>query len=170
MTIGSVGIVERAWGGALPGLIIAIFTMGLTAPSPLPSALMPDFVLMLVFIAAAFRAAAFPVWLCFLLGLLADLLGSTPPGMQAVTFIAVHGFASSQRRHFGYVQFLWGGFVLVAASTMLFRWGLLSAYHTDWLDPEPLFTNAVVSTVVFPIVSYPLQWLIGGARHVKRRT
>lgn len=170
MSIGTAGMVERAWSGALPGLIIATFTMALTAPSPLPSALMPDFVLMLVFVAAAFKPQAFPVWLCFLLGLLADLLGSTPPGMQAVTFIVVHGFASSQRRHFGFVQFLWGGFVLVAACTMLFRWGLLSAYHAAWLDPEPLLTNAVVSTVVFPIVCYPLQWLIGGARHAKRRT
>ena len=50
---------------------------GHAVPVPLPKALVPDFVLMLVFVAAAFRTEVFPVWLCFLLGLLADLLGGT---------------------------------------------------------------------------------------------
>ncbi len=164
------GITDRVWHTALPGVIATAFILGLTAPSPVPNALLPDFVLMLVYVAATFRADAFPVWLCFLLGLIADLLGSTPPGMQAVTFVLLQGFASSQRRHLGLVQFLWSGFVLVAGITMLFRWGLLSAYHAAWLDPEPLVSNAVISVLAFPLVSYPLQWLIGGGRHAKRRT
>ena len=169
MTLRSIGMFERVWSGALPSLIIGIFILGMTAPSPIHSALMPDFVLMLIFVTAAFRIEAFPVWLCFLLGLMADLLGSTPPGMQALTFVLVHGFASSQRRHLVLVQFLWGGFLLAAGATMLFRWALLSAYHTAWLDLEPLLVNAVISVIVFPVVSYPLQCLVGGARYAKRR-
>lgn len=169
MNFNTVGITDRVWSGALPSVGMAAIILALTSPSPVPSALMPDFVLMLVFVAAAFRADAFPVWLSFLFGLMADLLGSTPPGMQAATFVIVHGFAASQRRHLRLVQFLWGGFVLVAGCTMLFRWGLLSAYYSVLLDPEPLMINAAVSIMVFPIAAYPLQWMIGGAQHAKRR-
>ena len=169
MTVNSIGFADRTWTMALPGLVTLMFILGLTVPSPMPSTLMPDFVLMLVYLAAAFRSEAFPVWLCFLLGLVADLLGATPPGLQAATFVAVHAFAASQRRHLGLVQFLWSGFALVVGGTLLFRWGLLSSYYGIWLDAEPLMTNAAVSMVVFPIVSYPLQWMIGGGRYGKQR-
>ena len=141
----------------------------MTVPVPLPKALVPDFVLMLVFVAAAFRTEVFPVWLCFLLGLLADLLGGTPPGMQAAAFTGVHAFASSQRPHLQLTQFLWVGFFVAAAAIAGFRWALMSGYHQAWLDTGPMLTNLALTVLAFPIVSAPLQWLIGGASDAQRR-
>jgi len=167
--IRSEGLADRFWRNALPGLIITLFILASLVPTPVPGSLVPDMVLMLVFLAAAFRQDAFPVWLCFLLGLLADLLGGTPPGLQAAVFVGTHAFAHSQRVHLRLVQFLWSGFGLVMILATVFRWSLLSGYYGVWLEPGPLTTNLAISVFVFPIVAYPLQWLIGGTPDAARR-
>jgi rod shape-determining protein MreD len=152
----------RIGQAALPGLVCLAAVIAMAAPSPIPPSAMPDLVLMLVYLAAAFRAAAFPVWLCFLFGLLSDLLGSTPVGMQAAVFLATHAFAASQRRHLDLALLLWGGFAIVAAAAGLFRWGLISAYHGLWLDAEPILLNVAVTAALFPFVAEPLRRAIGG--------
>lgn len=157
--------VRHAWDWAWPAILMVVTVLAMTAPSPFPGALLPDFVFMLVYLSAAFRHEAFPVWLCFLLGLMADLLSGAPPGMQAITFLAVHAFATSQRFHLRLVQFLWGGFLMLATGAALFHWLLLSAYYEVWLGPEPFIANAAISILVFTVASTPLQWLIGGNRY-----
>lgn len=163
------GWFERLTNSLLPGTVVGLFILLLIIPAPVPKAMIPDIALMLVFTAAVFRARAFPVWLSFTLGLLADVLGGTPPGMQAAVFTGVHAFATSQQRHLRQTAFLWGGFVLVAAGAALFRWLLLSAYHQAWLEPWPMLTNMGLTVLVFPLVSAPLCWLLGGERDVHRR-
>lgn len=163
------GGAERLTDALWPGSAVGLFILLLIVPAPVPKAMIPDIVLMLVFIAAVFRTRSFPVWLAFALGLLADVLGGTPPGMQAAVFTGVHAFATSQRRHFRQTMFLWGGFLLAAAGAALFRWLLLSAYHEAWLELWPMLTNMGLTVLVFPLVSAPLCWLLGGGRDVHRR-
>ncbi len=161
--------IRHAWDRVWPATLMVAAVLAMTAPSPFPSVLFPDFVFMLVYLSAAFRHEAFPVWFCFLLGLMTDLLSGAPPGMQAVTFLAIHAFATSQRAHLRLVQFLWGGFFMLAAGAAVFHWLLLSAYYTVWLEPEPFIANAAITVLVFVVASNPLQWLIGGMRYGKRR-
>lgn len=150
--------------------VILVTIVAVSMPTPVNYLYIPDVLLMVIYVAAAFRSDIFPVWLCFLAGLLADLLGGSPPGLQAALFIAVHAFAVSQRKHLNAVLFLWGGFALAALAGAVFRWAVLSVSAGSWLSSEPFFVNAVISLVVFPVVSRPLQGLIGGIRDVTRRT
>jgi rod shape-determining protein MreD len=154
---------ERWARAGLPVSAILCATIAMAAPIPLPGIVVPDVVLMLVFLSAAFRSDAFPVWLCFAMGLLVDLVGSTPPGAHAMTFVTCHAFAVSQRRYFKLVGLLWIGFALVAAWTGLAMWGVMSAYYGIWLDPRPLLVQAFISILVFPIISSSLQRLTGGS-------
>ena len=94
--------------------VILVTIVAVSMPTPVNYLYIPDVLLMVIYVAAAFRSDIFPVWLCFLAGLLADLLGGSPPGLQAALFIAVHAFAVSQRKHLNAVLFLWGGFALAA--------------------------------------------------------
>ncbi len=156
---------SRTLDVAWPGSLVVCAILALTAPMPFPPVLVPDFVLMLVFLAAAFREEVFPVWLCFALGLLVDLLGSTPVGLHALVYLMAHGFAASQRRYLDWVLFLWGGFALVAGGAGTLRWALVSLYHETWLHPEPQMINTLISILVFPLISQPFQRLIGGERY-----
>lgn len=159
-------VLARLW---VP-FVILLTILASSLPTPVNFLYIPDFLLMVVYLAAAFRSEVFPVWLCFTAGLLADLLGGSPPGLQAALFIAVHAFAVSQRVHLNAVLFLWGGFVLVALTGAAFRWAVLSASAGYWLSSEPFFVNAIITLIVFPVISHPLQGLIGGIQDGARRT
>lgn len=165
-TSGSHDAVARVW----VAFVILMAILATALPTPVSFLFIPDILLMVVYLAAAFRSDVFPVWLCFTAGLLADLLGGSPPGLQAALFVAVHAFAVSQRKHLNAVLFLWGGFALVALAGAAFRWGILSVSAGSWLSSEPFFVNAVITLMVFPVVSRPLQGLIGSLRDVARRT
>lgn len=160
---------DRAARVALPGAAVLGSILLLAVPSPLPGAAVPDLALMFVYLAAAFRDDAFPVWFCFCLGLFADLMGAAPVGMHALTFLLCHAFAVSQQQHLQVVALLWAGFALVAIGTSLMQWLLVSAYHGIWLAPHPLLVSTLVSVAVFPLVSHPFQWIIGGVHNARQR-
>lgn len=64
----------------------------------------------------------------FLLGLLADLLGLTPPGVLVLVLLAAHGLATACRRALAQQGFLaaWLAFVVVAAGAAVVEWALVS--------------------------------------------
>lgn len=164
------GWAGHIWGACLPGLILAFFVLLLIVPAPVPKALIPDFVLMLVFLSATYRVSAFPIWLAFLLGLMADILGGTPPGLQAALYTGVHAFARAGQGQSVPLLFLWAAFGLLVLATTLFRWALMSAYYQVWLDPLPLITNMALTMAVFPLAAPGLRWLIGGEHIADRRS
>lgn len=158
------------WAASLPGLVLAVFVLLLVVPAPVPTALIPDFVLILVFLSATYRINVFPIWLAFLLGLLADVLGGTPPGLQAAIFIGVHAFARAGHGQSGPLLFLWAAFGLLVVAATLFRWAMMSGYYQVWLDPLPLITNMALTTAAFPLAAPGLRWLIGGEHIAHRRS
>jgi rod shape-determining protein MreD len=160
---------DRAFTVCLPGFVTIAAMMILAALTPLPRALVPDIVMMLVYLGAAFRGDAFPVWLCFAVGLLSDLLGSTPVGLHAIAYLIVHAFAAIQRRHMHLVLLQWSGFVLVCLAAGVAQWLVMSAYFAGFLDPKPLLTNIVITALIFPVLSFPLQWLIQGEANAQQR-
>lgn len=159
-------VLARSW----VAFVFLLTILASSLPTPVNFLYIPDVLLMVVYLAAAFRSDVFPVWLCFTAGLLSDLLGGSPPGLQAALFIAVHAFAVSQRTHLNAVLFLWSGFALVALAGGGFRWVVLSVSAGSWLSSEPFFVNAVITLIVFPVISEPLQILIGSKQDVTRRT
>ncbi len=84
-----------------------------------------------VFFWSMHRPSSMPPPAVFLLGLLSDLLGLTPPGVSVLTLLLTHGVATGWRRVLAGRGFLaiWLVFIVVAAGAAALEWvmiGLLS--------------------------------------------
>lgn len=103
------------------------------APLDVPgqAQLQPALALACVFFWSLAWPASMPPLAVFLLGLLADLLGLTPPGVSVLLLLAAHGLAAGLRRVLAQQGLLavWLVFVAVAAWAAATEWamvGLLS--------------------------------------------
>ncbi|WP_379597595.1 rod shape-determining protein MreD [Teichococcus globiformis] len=104
---------------AFPAAGTALLMVLAAAPVGLPSAV-PAVMLGCVFFWSMFRPAALPPPLCFLLGLLQDLLGFSPLGIGILTALLAHAAALRLRRHlvrqpFWRVWLAYGAFAAAAA-------------------------------------------------------
>ncbi len=103
------------------------------APLELPgqAQLQPAIALACVFFWSVARPISMPPPAVFMLGLLSDLLGLTPPGVSVLILLAAHGLAARWRRVLVQQSFVavWLAFAAVAAGAAALEWamvGLLS--------------------------------------------
>ena len=115
----------------------------------------PDIVLASVFFWAIYGPAFLPAWAVFALGISQDLATGAPVGFWALIYLFAYGFALSQRVFFfgRTVRGVWVGFIMVAIVTAIVTWVAGSTYFMQWLRPEPIFLQALVSIAVFPVVA-----------------
>lgn len=115
---------------AFPAACTALLLLLLAAPLGLPgqAQLMPAAALACVFFWSVFRPGSMPPPVVFLLGLLADLLGLTPPGVSVLILLVTHGIAVRWRRALAGQGFLvvWLAFVAVAAGAAAVGWAMTS--------------------------------------------
>lgn len=106
------------------GLVLLAGPLGL----PGQAALGPAFALASVFFWSLYRPAAMGPPVVFLLGLLADILGQTPPGVVVLILLVTHGIAVRWRRVLVRLGFLlvWLAFVALAAGATAMFWLLCS--------------------------------------------
>lgn len=157
--------VDKGANAALPGLVTVLAVLLQSTPSPLPSGVMPDVALMLVFVAAVARPSYFPLWLCFVCGVLTDLLGASVIGIHSLIYICVHAFAVSQALHFRMLSLMWIGFSMAVLGSNALQWLAAMASSGAWIDPTVLLTGVIVSIAAFPLLTYPLQRAIGVSRN-----
>ncbi|MGC8469421.1 MAG: hypothetical protein ACP5NI_05885 [Acetobacteraceae bacterium] len=115
------------------GLILIAGPLGL----PGQAALGPAFALAAVFFWSLYRPASMGPLVVFLLGLLGDILGQTPPGVLVLVLLLTHGVAVRWRRVLVRLGFLlvWFAFATLAAGVTVLFWLLCSALA---LRPMPL--------------------------------
>ena len=89
----------------------------------------------------------------FMIGLLLDVLGGTPPGMNAAILVLARSVVVTQGRVFRGQSFLvlWWGFSLVAVGTGLALWILSMGYTMKPLDPLPGVFRWALMVSLFPI-------------------
>jgi rod shape-determining protein MreD len=122
------GVVRQIDGGAraaFPALFTAVLIVLAAAPVGL-SGLVAAAALPSVFFWTVFRPAAMPPAVVFLLGLLQDLLGFSPPGVGVLSLLLVHALALRGRHWLVKQSFLvvWLFFCLFAAVAAGLGWGL----------------------------------------------
>ena len=108
-----------------------------------------------VFFWSVFRPASMPPPAVFLVGLLADLLGLSPPGVLMLVLLAVHGLAVSWRRWLARQGFVavWIAFVAVAAGATLLGWLLDCALDVRLLPPGPALFGFALSAGLYPALA-----------------
>ncbi len=142
---------------ALPASTTALLLLACGAPWGIPG--QPELQLAgaigCVFFWSLFRRAAMPPAVVFLLGLLADLLQFSPPGVDVLLLLLAHGLATGWRRELarlGFVQ-TWLAFVGVAALTAALGWALGSLLAWRLLPPAAAVLQAGLGAGLYPVLA-----------------
>jgi|JI10StandDraft_1071094.scaffolds.fasta_scaffold258313_2 rod shape-determining protein MreD len=154
-------------------LLVLLFLLNLTAiPVPHAGLIKPQLVLMAVYYWAIFRPTLIPTWLCFIVGILLDILSGMPPGLQAFVLVAVQSIVRDQRKFMMAQPFIsiWAIFGFVATAAALIQWALFGlANEMQWPALVPLGASVIVTMCLFPVVTLALlgthRLLSPSARH-----
>ena len=124
---------------------------------PAYASVAPMLPLMGVYYWAIYRPDLLPPWAAFLLGLLDDILGGTPLGVNALVLLLVQGVAASQRRFFLPKSFVvaWLAFAVLTAGAVALSWLLVAALNRP-LDPAPTLFRYLMTLGVFPLLTWAL--------------
>lgn len=129
-------------------------------PTRLPgyAGIAPMLPLMGVYYWAIWRPDLLPAWVAFLVGLLYDVVGGTPLGVNALVLMLVQGIAASQRRYFLGKAFMvaWWAFALLAAVALGLCWLLVSMLRGLTVDPLAVGFEYLMTLGLFP----PLAWVL----------
>lgn len=141
-------------------LLAFLFLLNLTAiPVPHAGLIKPHLVLMAIYYWAIFRPTLVPTWLCFVVGLLLDILSGMPPGLQAFILVLAQSLVRDQRKFLmaqPYIS-IWAIFGVVAAMAASVQWALFGlANEMQWSAPMPVAITVLVSLCLFPVVTMAL--------------
>lgn len=142
---------------ALPYVILALFMMInlINLPFSSTGAVKPYLIVSFIYYWAIYRPTIIPPLLCFLLGVLMDILSGTPIGLHAFIFVGVQWLIRDQRRFLMGQPYgtIWAVFGLVCVACGAWQWGLLGLTQLSW--PSPLFglISIAMSLVLFPFIS-----------------
>ncbi len=141
-----------------PFLITLVLVVVSLIPLRMPgySMIAPAFALMAVYYWALHRPELLPAPAVFVIGLLQDVLSSTPLGMNGFTFLAVYGVAVSQRKFFHGKSFLvvWWGFMIVAVGVALLQWVIMSLLLGAVIAIEPVAFEAFLTISLYPLLGW----------------
>lgn len=157
----SIWVKMDTWVRHLVPFGVTLFLLLLTAiPTHLPefSGISPMLPLMGVYYWAIYRPDLLPAWLAFIIGLLYDIVGGTPLGVNALVMLMVQGTAASQRKFFLGKSFAvtWWAFGLLTAGAISLAWLLVSFLLGRAMDPSPVFFEYLMTLCCFPILTWIL--------------
>jgi rod shape-determining protein MreD len=133
------------------GLLLLAAPLGLPGQPQLQAAL----ALACVFFWSVFRPDSMPPPAVFMLGLLADLLGLSPPGISVVVLLITHGVALRAARFLAARGFLvvWLAFVAVAAGATALAWALTCLLTFRLLPGGPALLQFGLAAGVYPALA-----------------
>lgn len=136
-------------------LLLVLATL-IPARMPGWAGVVPLLPLMSVYYWSIFRPDLMPAALCFGIGLVYDIVGGTPLGVNTLVFLLVHGAVASQRRFFLNKPFFiaWVAFAIVGGGAMTTSWVLVSILNSTWMDPLPLAISYALTVALYPILSW----------------
>jgi rod shape-determining protein MreD len=102
------------------------------------------------------RPRLMSVWSVAALGLISDLLGVTPLGVNMLTLLIGYRVAVSQRKIFAGAPFIvvWAGFLLMSAVASLAQWLLVSIMQEAVIDARPALLFYMIGVVFYPPIAY----------------
>jgi rod shape-determining protein MreD len=155
---------EATGPGWLPVAALTALVLLSVVPMPVGHGPLPDIVLISVYLACARPNAAVSPGAVFCLGLLQDLLGSTPFGLHALVYVLVHAAATQAAGLGRSIVVQWLGFLPCAIVGGAASWAVISIHYTSLVSPDPILSQTFASILAFPLVALPIQWATGALR------
>ncbi len=138
-------------------LLAVLFLLSVTALSiPYAGSVRPALVLIAVYYWSIFRPTLMPPFLCFLIGLLLDIVSGLPMGVNAIVFTLVQWIVRDQRKFLMAQAYMttWAVFILVAMGAIFLQWGLYGLVRLQWSPVTPVLVSAGVTILLFPVVTF----------------
>jgi len=159
---------------AFPGVLTVIVLLLLSAPLGIPgqAQLQPAWAMACIFFWSLYRPASMPAPLVFALGLLLDLLGQEPVGIQILALLLIHAAALKLRRTLTRSSFsiVWMVFIMLSAAFALTEWLLVSLLTWQLFPPWPGIFEWGVAAGIYPFVAVSLISLHRGLAAPERAT
>lgn len=145
--------VASLWRAVVPAATVLLLMTAMTLPVVLPWPALPQLGLLGVFVWATFQPGLMPPWLGFVLGLVADLLGALPFGVEATLFAATALFVRLFEDRFGHHRF---GFDWVVLAGLALVHALLAWWFLGFAGVQgpfaPLLIQAATTAAAYPLV------------------
>ena len=128
---------------------------------PYTDSIRPFFILMPIYYWSIYRPSLVSPLICFLLGIILDLISGFPIGLHAVFFVLVHIIVKSQRLYMmgqPYAMF-WMGFAIVCTSTYFAQWVFFSILNQDLINIRDIFVSNIISILFFPVIALVLAFI-----------
>lgn len=154
---GPVGLLPRL----LPSLTL-LFLLALTQMLPAAIPRLGTAMPFLLAIAVFHWTLETPQWLpsplVFASGLFHDIATGGPLGLSALSLLLLQGLTSGRSRSFVGKSFifLWSGFVFITFLLACLSWFVAIIYRWSWIDPGPLMIQWLLTSLIFPPISYGL--------------
>lgn len=146
---------------ALPFLtmVVAMLVDLLPLPGTSPDTAAPFVTLGVFYFWSIQRPDLLPPLAVFLLGLGFDLTAGLPIGMSPLVLLATRGLMLVRERSVLAKSFgmAWFGFLLTAFVAAALRWLVASSWWAHAFAFQPLFAEAVLTVLLYPL----LAWLLG---------
>ncbi|MCF8495639.1 MAG: rod shape-determining protein MreD [Alphaproteobacteria bacterium] len=137
------------------GFILLLLILNVTAlPSPFSGNVKLPLVLTALYYWAVYRPTLVPVGGAFILGLLMDLLGGFPLGLNALIFTVVHWLATSQRRFLTAQSFfiVWLGFMVVHGGALIFQIFIFGIGRSHFPPLSLVGIQWIAGVTLFPLL------------------
>lgn len=107
------------------------------------------------------RPDLFNLWSVFGLGLIDDVISSSPLGSNIFELLLMYVLVNNTSRFLNAKPFivLWYGFVVLSLVTVLSRWLVVSVYYGQFLPLSMLFFSYTVTIAVYPLISLLLAFV-----------
>jgi rod shape-determining protein MreD len=108
-----------------------------------------------VFFWTLFRPSAMAPPQVFVIGLLVDLLGFAPVGVNVLTLLVTHGLAMLWRRFLTRQGFflVWLAFLVVTVGVAVLQWLMTSLLTLALLPPWPVLFQAALAAGLYPLLA-----------------
>jgi len=122
------------------------------------AALTPAFTLMAVYHWTIYRPDLLPPLGLFAVGIVQDLLSGGLVGVGALVLLLARAAVLRSRRYFinRTFPFVWSGFTLLGAGTMLALWALHCVLQLSLFDLRSAVFRTVLTIAIFPVASFAL--------------
>jgi rod shape-determining protein MreD len=135
-------------------LLIMVGMVPLRIPDLSP--IIPSLGLVAVYYWAIYRPDLLPAWAVFAVGLIQDLLGGGPLGVNAAVFLIAWAVIGTQRRLLitGSFALVWAVFLPAGAFAFLLNWLFNCMIEGALIQPEPAVFQYLTTVAVYPCLAW----------------
>lgn len=110
--------------------------------------------LMVIYYWSIYRPTLIPPWFVFAAGLIMDILGGLPLGLNAIAFVGTHWLVAEQRRFLMSQSFslIWLGFGILCFGVAAFQWSVFNLLNLQIIPFDSFIYSSVLGIAIFPLI------------------